>query len=66
MITEGMTIEELVERYPATIKPFSELGVKCIVCGEPVWETIEQNVMKKGLNNLEEIIQVLRNVVVEN
>ncbi|MGD9898855.1 MAG: DUF1858 domain-containing protein [Calditrichaceae bacterium] len=64
MITKEMTIEEIVERYPETISPMQKLGVKCIVCGEPVWGTLEENVLEKGLN-LEEIIFKLNQVTQE-
>ncbi|MGD9489600.1 MAG: DUF1858 domain-containing protein [Calditrichaceae bacterium] len=63
-ITKDMTIEEIVEKYPETISPMQKLGVKCIVCGEPVWGTLEENVIEKGLN-LEEIISKLNEVTEE-
>ena len=66
MINKDMTIEELVDKYPQTIGPLKEMGVNCVVCGEPVWGTIEENAISKGLTNLEDIISELNNVVTEN
>ena len=66
MINKDMTIEELVEEYPQTIGPLKRIGVNCVVCGEPVWGTIEENVISKDLKNLEEIITELNSVVTDN
>lgn len=63
MVNKDMTIEELVEKYPQTIKPLSEMGVNCIVCGEPIWGTIEENARSKGLNDLDEIISKLNEAI---
>jgi len=66
MINKEMTIEQLVDKYPQTIGPLKEMGVNCVVCGEPVWGTIEENVNSKGLSDLEGILSRLNNVVTEN
>ena len=66
MIDKNMTIEELVDKFPKTIGPLKEMGVNCVVCGEPVWGTIEENVISKGLKDLEGILNRLNNVVTEN
>lgn len=63
MVSKDMTIEELVEKYPQTIKPLNEMGVKCIVCGEPVWGTIEENARSKGINDLDGIILKLNEAI---
>ena len=41
-ITENMTVEEVLERYPETVKVFTELKIPCLVCGEPLWGTIKE------------------------
>ena len=63
MVSKDMTIEELVEKYPQTIKPLSEMGVKCIVCGEPIWGTIQENARSKGLTDLDGIILKLNEAI---
>lgn len=55
-ITADMLIEDIIEKYPETIVPLREMGVQCIICGEPVWGTLEEKVSEKGLNNLDEIL----------
>ena len=58
-----MLIEEIVEQYPETIGPMQEMGVQCILCGEPVWGTLEEKVRDKGLTNMDEILSRLNDVV---
>jgi len=62
-ITGEMLIEEIVEKYPETIGPMQEMGVQCILCGEPAWGTLEEKVLDKGLTNLDEILARLNDVV---
>ena len=63
MITADMLIEDIIEHYPETIKPLQELGVQCIVCGEPVWGTLAEQVERKNLSNLDEILLHLNKVI---
>jgi methionine synthase II (cobalamin-independent) len=62
-IKADMLIEDIVEQYPETIGPMQEMGVQCILCGEPVWGTLEEKVRDKGLTNLDEILDRLNDVV---
>lgn len=62
-IRSDMTIEEIVESYPQTIRILQDMGVQCIRCGEPVWGTLEQKVREKGLTNLPEILKRLNDAV---
>lgn len=41
-ITEDMTVEDVLDKYPKTVKVFIELRVPCLVCGEPLWGTIKE------------------------
>ena len=63
MVYKDMTIEELVEKYPQTIGHLSEMGVNCVVCGEPLWGTIEENIESKGLTDLDGIITKLNDII---
>lgn len=62
-IKADMLIEDIVEQYPETIGPMQEMGVQCIICGEPIWGTLEEKVRDKGLQNLDEIIEKLNQVI---
>jgi methionine synthase II (cobalamin-independent) len=50
-ITPQITIEELVEKYPASVKILRDHGLVCIICGEPVWGTLQQLAEYKGLDD---------------
>ena len=49
-IEKDITIEELVETVPASVKYLMNEGIKCIACGEPIWGTLEEAALEKGFN----------------
>jgi hypothetical protein len=49
-ITKDITIEELTEKVPSSIRYLMEEGIRCVVCGEPIWGTLEEAVLEKGFN----------------
>lgn len=49
-IEKDITIEELVERVPESVKYLMNEGIKCIACGEPIWGTLEEAANEKGFN----------------
>jgi len=50
-ISKEITIEELVEQVPASVRYLSEKGIKCIACGEPIWGTLEDAAKEKGFSD---------------
>ncbi len=50
MITKDTTIEELVENIPGAVKYLMEQGIRCIICGEPIWGTLEEAAEEKGFS----------------
>ncbi|MHB2155974.1 DUF1858 domain-containing protein [Calditrichota bacterium GD2] len=63
-IEADMTIEEIVEEYPELIKPMQEMGIQCMVCGEPVWGTLKERIVEKGMQNkMTEIIAQLNSLL---
>ncbi len=64
-IIKSMEIEDIVEKYPETIGPMQEMGVQCMVCGEPVWGTLGERISEKGLKNEDEIMERLNQVASE-
>jgi len=63
-ITKDITIEELVETVPLSVKYLMEKGVKCIACGEPIWGTLEDAAKEKGFSDSDilKIIEELQNL----
>jgi len=51
MITKEIQIEELVEKYPFSVKYLAQNGIRCIACGEPIWGTLEEAATEKGFDN---------------
>ena len=47
-ITAESHVEELVERYPGTVKFLIAHGLPCVVCGEPFWGTLRELALQKG------------------
>lgn len=47
-IKSEIQIEELVNNYPFSVKYLMEKGIRCIMCGEPIWGTLEEAAIEKG------------------
>lgn len=52
-ITKDISIEELVEIVPGSVKYLMEKGIKCIACGEPIWGTLEEAAKEKGFSDMD-------------
>ena len=61
-LTKDITIEELVETVPESVKYLSQKGIKCIACGEPIWGTLEDAAKEKGFTDeeIDEVVQELQ------
>lgn len=49
-VEKDITIEELVEMVPVSVKYLMNEGIKCIACGEPIWGTLEEAALEKGFD----------------
>ena len=49
-ITKDMTIQEVVQRNPETIRVFLEHGLHCIGCAVARYENIEQGALAHGID----------------
>lgn len=63
MISKDSDIEDIVNDYPQLIRPLKEHGIACIVCGEPVWGTLEQIANSKNIENLDVIIEEMNRII---
>ena len=50
-ITKDISIEELIESVPASVEYLMKEGIRCIVCGEPIWGSLEEAAEEKGFNS---------------
>ncbi len=46
-------IEELVNHYAFSVKYLMERGIRCIMCGEPIWGTLEEAAKEKDFSDEE-------------
>jgi len=51
MINKDIYIEDLVNEYPFSVKYLMEKGIKCIMCGEPIWGTLEEAAKEKSFDD---------------
>ena len=61
-ITRDITIEDLVEGVPQSVKYLMNKGIKCIACGEPIWGTLEDAAREKGFSDqdIEKFVEELQ------
>ena len=52
-ISKNILIEDLIDKYSFSVQFLMEKGVKCIVCGEPIWGTLEYAAKEKGFTDTE-------------
>lgn len=58
------TIEDLVELFPGAIPLLSKFGIRCLICGEPSWGTIEEAASEKGITG-EKLYEILKIISTE-
>jgi len=49
-IDKEIWIEDLLKKYPQAQKFLSKKGIVCIMCGEPVWGTLGEQMEEKGFS----------------
>ena len=52
-ITKDMWIEDILKKYPEAQEFLSRRGIVCIMCGEPVWGSLKEQMDEKGFSNKE-------------
>ncbi len=60
-VTKDIEIEDLIELVPAAVNYLSKKGIRCIMCGEPIWGTLEEAAKEKGFSD-EEIEVFVREI----
>lgn len=60
LINPEVTIEELVARVPRAPALLRRWGIVCVQCGEPVWGTLREVALAKGITDLTGILSELR------
>ena len=67
-ITKEISIEDLVELFPFSVRYMAEHGIRCIACGEPIWGTLEEACIEKDFNQdkIEIIVKELNKLSINN
>ena len=50
-VTKDIYIEDLIETNPDSVEYLMKKGIRCLVCGEPIWGTLETAAKEKGFND---------------
>ncbi len=50
-IKKEIFIEDLVEQIPESVRYLKEKGIRCIICGEPTWGTLEEAAKEKNFTD---------------
>jgi len=68
MISKEISIEELVQTVPDSVRYMMEKGVKCLACGEPIWGTLESASKEKGFteNDIQKFVDDLNSLKLSN
>lgn len=53
VITNDILIEDLINNYSFAVRYLMEKGIRCIMCGEPIWGTLEEAAKEKGFSDAE-------------
>ncbi len=59
LITKDMWVEEVLEKYPTAQEFLSKKNIVCVMCGEPVWGSLEELVQDKDFSD-EEIDTIIK------
>lgn len=55
-ISQSTMIDTLVEEVPGAVKYLADQGIRCIICGEPIWGSLGDAAREKGFSE-EEILR---------
>ena len=58
MIHAKIVVEDLIELKPEAVDFLRKKGIVCVLCGEPVWGTLEELASEKGFSK-DEIEQIV-------
>lgn len=68
MITKDIQIEELVDNHPFSVRYLMEKKIRCIMCGEPIWGTLEEAAKEKDFNDqdIEKFVEELNELAIKH
>ncbi len=67
-VSKDMWIEEILDKFPQSQEFLSKKGIVCVMCGEPVWGTLEEQMEEKNFTweKMNKTIQALNEYLKDN
>jgi methionine synthase II (cobalamin-independent) len=65
MITKDIEIEDLAKDYPNAVGLLLKKGIVCIQCGAPIWGTLEEVARRKGVQDIDALVEELNKAIGE-
>ena len=67
-VNKDIWIDELLEKYPQSQEFLSKKGIVCVMCGEPVWGTLEEQMGEKefSVEKMNKIVDELNQFLENN
>lgn len=67
-ISRKILIEDLVNNYPFSVKYLMDKGIRCIMCGEPIWGTLEEACQEKNFpsDKIDAIVEEMKSLAIEH
>jgi len=62
-IFSDIEIEELVASFPEAVGFLNKHGVRCVMCGEPVWGTLGKLLEEEGIEDAQDLIDELNKYI---
>ena len=66
-ITKDILIEDLIDNHSFSVRYLMEQGIRCIMCGEPIWGTLEEAAIEKGFSaeDTDRFVKEMSNLALE-
>ena len=49
-VTKDTTIEDIVDDIKGGMEYLMKQGIRCVICGEAIWGSLEEAAVEKGFN----------------
>ena len=65
-INKKISIEDLIDEVPNAVEYLMKQGIRCVVCGEPIWGSLEEAAIEKGFSESEinQFVKDLQNLYI--
>jgi hybrid cluster-associated redox disulfide protein len=61
LITQDMTIEDVIRRFPETVSAFESFGLRCMGCSVSAYENIREGALSHSVD-LDDLLEELNRI----